>query len=163
MTIQLHIVVLAVLAVAAVLALVFAHLRFTRTWALRQGKRNPRWTSLTYDKDDLPSWWVRGTLLLVSPILVLTLLASLVPFNPAYWVLTQHTGTIATLSNRFVDGTGDLTDQTYTLTLEGENLPLVVDDSRITGLKVGDHVTLTCSLQWVYAGADITNCYLRSF
>jgi hypothetical protein len=97
-----------------------------------------------------------GCVLLVTVI-------SLIPFAPKYWVLTEHNGTIATLSNRFVDGTGDITNTTYTLTLDGENTPLVVNDSRVTGLKVGQNVSLTCSLEWVYGGADRANCYLRSF
>lgn len=158
---QMHLIILPAVTLILVAALITAHYRFKRTWAARKGKRNPRWSPLDYTKDDLPSWWVRNVLLLFTPFLVIVTAILLFPFQPKYWLLTEHTGTIATLSNRFAAGSGDL--KTYTLTLKGENAPLVVNDSRITGLGIGQHVSLTCSLQWVYGGADITNCYLRSF
>jgi len=110
--------------------------------------------------------WMQFTGWLISVfggLAFVALVICLVPFQPKYWVLTEHNGSIATISNRFVDGTGDITESTYTLTLDGEDTPLVVSDSRITGLKVGQQVSLTCSLGWVYGGADVTNCYLRSF
>jgi len=158
-----HLIILPIATLILIVALAIAHYRFKRTWATKKGKRDPKYTALTYDPDCLPSWWVRGVLLIFTPILVVVTLIALVPFAPKYWVLTEHNGTIATLSNRFVGGTGDVTNTTYTLTLDGEDTPLVVDDSRVTGLKVGQDVSLTCSLGWVYGGADRANCYLRSF
>jgi len=105
------------------------------------------------------AWFTFGA----GALLLLGTIGALIPFNPTYWVLTQHTGTISTLSNRFVDGSGDLSGGTYTLTLDGDPTPLVVTDSRILGLEVGQKVDMTCSVEWVYGGADINNCYMRSF
>jgi hypothetical protein len=162
-TIQLHLIILTTLAVLFAAAAALGHLRFKKTWAEREGKRNPKWSMLTYDKEDLPSYWVRAFATGLAGFVVGIWLIALIPFNPAYWILTQHEGTVASISNRFVDGTGDISGGTYTLTLDGDPTPRIVTDSRILSLKVGDRVDLTCSLGWVYGGADTNNCYMRSF
>ena len=163
MTIQLHIIILALVTVALIAITLIASVRFKRQWALRKGTRHPRYSLLECDPETLPSWWVRLFGRILSTILLAAFVSSLFPFNPAYWVLTQHEGTIASISNRFVEGSGDISGRTYTLTLKGDQTPRVVTDPRILGLEVGDWVDLTCSLEWVYGGADRSNCYMRSF
>ena len=152
-----------ILTVAVLAFAVVANVVFQRSWAEKKGKRNPRWHYLEWEKDELPSWWFRGAASIIGGLFALGLVASLFPFAPQYWFLTSHTGTVATSSNRFVDGTGDLSGGTYTITLAGDPTPLVVTDSRILALQVGDEVSVTCSLQWVYGGADQNNCYMASF
>lgn len=161
--IQLHILILGALSLGFVAFAIPARLIYRRAWSLKKGKRNPNWVYLDYSKDDLPSWWISGAATIVGGALALGFVASLIPFAPKYWVLTETRGAIESISNRFVDGSGDISNSTYTLTLEGDPVPRVVTDSRILGLQVGDVVSLTCSLEWVYGGADRSNCYLRSF
>lgn len=116
-------------------------------------------TDWTHEGLALAAWTTFGVGL--TTLLVLTI--SLIPFSPKYWVLTEHTGELASISNRFVEGTGDVSGQTYTLTFVDDPTPRVITDSRILGLEAGDTVSLTCSLEWVYGGADRSNCYMRSF
>jgi hypothetical protein len=163
MTLQLHLIILGAVVVLLAVAAVLTSLRFRAAWAERKGKKHPEWTYKTWDRSDLPSFWFKWSAVGAASFMALVLVISLVPFNPTYWVLTQHQGIIASISNSFVDGTGDISGSTYTLTLEGDRTPRVVVDSRILGLEVGDRVDLTCSLEWVYGGADINNCYLHGF
>lgn len=163
MIFQLHLIVLLAVTAALFAASLVSHRWFRASWAKRAGKRNPNYSYVNNTKDDLPSFWIRGVAVALAAIMALVFIISLLPYSPRYWVLTQKTGTIETLSNRFVEGNGDLSGQTYTLTLKGDPTPHVVTDSRVLGLSTGDFVDLTCSLEWVYGGADTSNCYLRSF
>lgn len=163
MTLHLHIIILAFTTLGLGVTALIARTWFHKTWAEVEGKRNPKWSMLTYSKDDLPSFYVRAISTVFAMLAAFALIIALVPFNPSYWFLTQEGGTVATISNRFVEGTGDVSGQTYTMTLEGDATPRVITDSRVLGLATGDHVDLTCSLEWVYGGADRSNCYMRSF
>lgn len=159
MTLQLHIIILPI--VTLLLLAVGGALIFTY---YKVRKDSGRWRSI--HQEDWSHEWLAGLGWILSGFGALLLLATaiaLIPFNSSYWVLTQHDGAIASMSNRFVEGSGDITSQVFTITLDGESAPLVVDDSRIVGLQVGDDVSLTCALEWVYGGADQQNCYLRSF
>lgn len=99
----------------------------------------------------------------IGGLVILSLLVAAIPYQPKYWVLTETQGELVSISNRFASGTGDVSGVTYTITLVGDPTPRVVTDSRILGLSVGDEVSLTCSLEWVYGGADKSNCFLRDF
>lgn len=163
MTIQLHIIILGIMTLFLTTTVVFASRRFRRSWQQREGTKHPRFTYINWEKEDLPSYWARGVGICLAVVIFAAFVVSLAPFQPRYWVLSEQSGVIASISNRFNDGSGDLSGDTYTVTLEGDSTPRVVTDSRILGLHSGDQVDMTCSLEWVYGGADRSNCYLRSF
>lgn len=149
----LPIVTVVLLAVAGLLLWLYFRLR----------RDTGRWT-LIGEKD-----WTHGGLCLSGSILgsfggfaLITTLIMMVPFNPTYWTYNHVEGSVASVTNRFVGGTGDLSGD-YVLRLDGESGVFNVQDNRIQGVKIGDHVDLTCTVQWVYAGQDQNNCFIRSW
>lgn len=93
---------------------------------------------------------------------ILGTLILLIPFSPTYWTYNHVGGTVLSVSNRFVDGTGDLSSD-YVLRIQGQPGVYNVQDNRIQGITIGDPVDLTCTVQWVYAGQDQNNCFIRSW
>jgi hypothetical protein len=115
---------------------------------------------VSYTKDGLG---VAGVFVSVfAGIAILVTAVLLIPFNPKYWVYEHVDGTVASVSNRFVSGTGDLSSD-YVLRIDGQPGVFNVQDNRIQGVKIGDPVDLTCAVQWVYAGQDQNNCFIRSW
>jgi len=90
-------------------------------------------------------------------VLCLAVLAA--PYNPHYWFYDEHSGTIDRISNRFVDASGDVSSDTYVVTLDGK--ALTVDDPRILGYDVGESISLNCLPVWVYGGGDRYECKIR--
>lgn len=97
-----------------------------------------------------------------TAMLVISTLVALIPFNATYWTYNHVDGKVSSVSNRFVDGTGDLSGD-FVLKIAGHEGVYNVQDNRIQGVKIGDHVDLTCTVQWVYAGQDQNNCFIRSW
>lgn len=87
----------------------------------------------------------------------------MIPFNPTYWTYNHVYGTVSSVSNRFINGTGDLSDVDYVVSLKGMPGVYNVQDNRIQGVKIGGTVDLTCTVQWVYQGQDQNNCFIRSW
>lgn len=86
--------------------------------------------------------------------------AAAFPFDSKYYPLYSVSGKIETISNGFVDGSGDSTFLSYVVTLEGDDRPYRIDDPRITTLD-GKDVELLCTIGWVYQGADKWSCDIR--
>lgn len=117
-------------------------------------------STVFYTKDGLGVSAVFVSVFAGIAILVTAIL--LVPFSPKYWVYEHVEGTVASVLNRFVSGTGDLSND-YVLRIDGQPGVFNVQDNRIQGVKIGDPVDLTCTVQWVYAGQDQNNCFIRSW
>jgi hypothetical protein len=100
---------------------------------------------------------------LVSVLILVLMAVSFFPYQGKYLVITQHSGTINSISNRFVDASGDVSDGVYVVKLDGDRTPYVVQDARVLSVKTGDKVDLACTLTYVYAGADRTDCYIASY
>lgn len=83
-----------------------------------------------------------------------------IPFDGKYYPLYSVSGTVETISNGFVDGSGDSTFLSYVVTLEGDERPYLIDDPRITTLD-GQEIELLCTIGWVYQGADKWTCDIR--
>jgi hypothetical protein len=98
----------------------------------------------------------------IALILIITNLCVLFPYQAKYLTYTEHQGIVNTVTNRFNDGTGNLSGNLI-LTLKNSTVPLVVTDDRLQSVKVGQYVDLTCSIAFTYGGADETDCFIRSF
>lgn len=98
-------------------------------------------------------WVFGGIALLVSLVL-------LIPYNPTYWMVYEKSGTVEAVSNRLVDGSGDLTNTSYLVEL-GDGTSVVLDDPRVLNTE-GTEISLTCTVEWVYLSADRLNCTVRS-
>lgn len=84
---------------------------------------------------------------------------ALVPFQSKYQVLYSATGEVASVDATFnVDG-GDITNN-YIVTLAGDPILYRLSDPRAALLD--GPVTLTCTAEWVYAGADRINCVIAN-
>lgn len=55
----------------------------------------------------------------------------------------------------------DAVNTTFAISLEGEAGIIVSTDQRLLAYGEGDAVTLTCSYEWVYGGADVKHCILK--
>jgi dolichol kinase len=94
-----------------------------------------------------------------AAVTLLALLIMLIPFDGKYFMINERTGTVATVSNQFVNGTGDSTSQSFIVTLEGNKTPYELTDNRASVLD-GKDVTLVCTTEFVYMGADRENCVI---
>lgn len=88
---------------------------------------------------------------------VLTWLALLIPFQPIYHHWYSTSGTVESVTNTFESGSGELSAG-YVVELDSVERPLVFTDSRI--LSASGEVEVTCSVEWVPAGADRLNCWI---
>lgn len=111
--------------------------------------------------DFLDSW--RGfcafLAIIFTSIAVIATLISMVPFSAKYWTINYVSGTVASASNQFTDGTGNLVGD-YIITLDGDSTQYLATDSRLTTVRPGDHVDMACTVQWNYGGVDSNNCDL---
>lgn len=142
-----------VLVAAAVFAFVMAH---------RAMSKPSPW--VYHNRSWMDSGWSLAAIFgaVFAGVMVVVVLVMFIPFNAKYLTFNHVEGTIQSVSNRFVDGTGDLSSD-FALRLDGEPGVYSVQDSRIQGVKTGDHVDLTCTVEWVYAGEDKNNCFIRSW
>lgn len=97
--------------------------------------------------------WVIGGITLICAV------CALIPFNAKYWNLYETSGTVQSVSNRFVDASGDLT-RGYLIELDNGQ-QMVLSDSRVLNLE-GKKASFTCSYEWVYQSQDRLNCTIRS-
>ena len=81
---------------------------------------------------------------------------SLVPFDAKYHQLYRVTGEVTGVSNVLTEDGGDLT-RTPVLSLDTVDRDITMSDPRAVNLQ-GQTVDLTCSVEWVYQGADRYNC-----
>lgn len=109
--------------------------------------------------------WVEGPfvgMFVVGWIAALTggicLFFILVPFNPTYWNDYRVEGRITSVSNTWTEDGGNLA-RTPVVTLDTVDRPLVIDDPRTVKLE-GRDVSLTCTIDWHYRGADAYTCRL---
>ena len=82
------------------------------------------------------------------------------PYDIKYHQFYRVSGTIETVSNKFIDGSGELTGRTV-IYLEGDDTPYVTSSSRLTSLQGAD-VDLTCTIAWEPYGLDTIYCGLAS-
>jgi hypothetical protein len=87
---------------------------------------------------------------------VVVWLVLLVPYQAKYHFLYHVDGTVASVSNVLTEASGELTQQPI-VTLDGIDASFAVNDSRAVTLTDRD-VTLLCSIEFVYLGADRYNC-----
>ena len=111
-------------------------------------------------RDFVPELFV--AVFLVGGIAVLMggifLFGILVPFNPNYWDDYRVEGRITSVSNTWTEDSGNMA-RTPVVTLDTVDRPLVIDDPRTVKLE-GRDVTLTCTIDWHYRGADAYTCRL---
>lgn len=81
---------------------------------------------------------------------------SLVPFDAKYHQLYRVTGEVTGVSNVLTEDGGDLT-RTPVLSIDTVDRDITMSDPRAVNLQ-GQTVDLTCSIEWVYQGADRYNC-----
>ena len=140
--IRLELVILALVLIPLIAALWFG------IWHGRKYKEYGMWSSLG------------GALAVASSIggaiIAIALVVCLIPFQPHYWFYEEHAGQIESISNRFLDASGDLSAGTYVLSVGGESL--VVEDPRVLNYAVGDDIALNCLPIWVYGAADRIYC-----
>ena len=84
------------------------------------------------------------------------LFAILVPFNPTYWDDYRVEGRVTSVSNTWTEDSGNMA-WTPVVTLDTIDRPLVIDDPRAVFLD-GYDVSLTCTIDWHYRGADAYTC-----
>ena len=84
----------------------------------------------------------------------------LVPFNPAYWDDYRVEGRITSVSNTWTEDGGNMA-RTPVVTLDTIDRPLVIDDPRTVQLE-GRDVSLTCTIDWHYRGADAYTCRIAN-
>ena len=89
---------------------------------------------------------------------LITLIFTAFPYNPHYWFMEKHSGTVVAVSNQFDNGSGDNSKKEYVVELEGDSIPYLTRDSRILSFKSGDTLNLNCTNNWVYGGSDTTTC-----
>jgi hypothetical protein len=136
------------------------------TWlAFILAARAHKRSSGRFANDWIDSGWAFGAIMgsIFSGVLLIVTVVILIPFNAKYWTYDHVAGTVASVTNRFVSGTGDLSGGDYVLGIAGQPGVYNVQDDRIQGVNVGGRVDLTCTVQWVYAGQDQNNCFIRSW
>ena len=103
-----------------------------------------------------------GAFLLVGTgVGLFTLIFTAFPYNPHYWFMEEHSGTVVSVSNQFDKGSGDNSKKEYVVELEGDSIPYITQDSRILSFKPGDTLNLNCANNWVYGGSDTTSCNIN--
>lgn len=117
------------------------------------------WHGRKYREYDM--WSGTGVVLTVvggafAAVAAAALVICLIPFQPHYWFYEEHAGQIESISNRFIDASGDLSAGTYVLSVGGASL--VVEDPRVLNYAVGDDISLNCLPTWVYGAADRIYC-----
>lgn len=148
--IRIELIILPSVALAAIVAAFLFHW-LARRWVDRKQPRP------FYHDRPSDSGWFLGAIFswIIAGVLLPVTLVAAFPLSPHYWFYEQKSGQIESLSNRFVDASGDLSSS-YVITLDGK--PLVVEDQRILTYEVGDSITLNCLPTWVYGAADRYYC-----
>lgn len=93
--------------------------------------------------------------IVVGGFILIGWLISLIPYDAKYHHLYRYEAEVVSVSNVLTEGGGDLTRVPVVMTDDG--IQLVVEDPRIVDLE-GEDVMFTCSIEWVYQGADRYNC-----
>ena len=83
-------------------------------------------------------------------------LGALAPFNPDVWTIKATEGTVTNVSNTFQEGSGDISVG-YVVQLDTLEDTVVVEDPRILN-ENGNHVSLSCTTEWVPYAQDRLNC-----
>lgn len=104
-------------------------------------------------------WFTFGFGVIAAGVFALTL----IPFQPKYWdwyVVEAH---VEKVTNKFTDGSGDITTS-YVLNLAGSNVPVVSNDQRASQIE-GKDVTLLCNVSWIDFGnsADQWTCSIKEY
>jgi hypothetical protein len=89
-----------------------------------------------------------------------TLIGSLIafiPYDSKYHVLYRASGDVDSVEATFNVDDGDITNN-YLLRFEGDDNVYRLSDPRAGQLSGA--VSLTCSIEWVYAGSDRINCVI---
>lgn len=109
------------------------------------------------DGDDL-SGFMLGTIMfgIVGGIGIVVSIVLLIPFDEKYHHFYRLSGVIHIESNRFDDGTGDIT-RVLVGYVDGYDDPVLLDDSRLMTYD-GQNVDLTCTIAWEPYGLDKTIC-----
>lgn len=87
-------------------------------------------------------------------------LVMLWPYSGEYHRIYQVHGNVTTVSNVLTDASGDITRQPV-LELDTVDRSIVMNDPRAVNLE-GRDVTLTCTVNWVYASADRYACNIHT-
>lgn len=103
----------------------------------------------------LASWFLGAFTLLAVGIWVVMC----IPFDGKYWEIYKRSGEVTSVTNQWAGGSGDSTYRAYLVRLAGDPQSYVLDDPRASQLK-GHEATLTCTVEFVYMGADRWNCVI---
>lgn len=98
-----------------------------------------------------------------SIIFIVVFIAGLAPFNPKYWMITPETGTVTKIQTQTVlTGSNSNSQLTPRFVLALDNgMQVIMDDPRVQSVKVGDSISLNCTVEFIYAGKDKVNCILN--
>lgn len=91
-------------------------------------------------------------------LLGIALIIGYVPFQGKYHYLYETQGNVVSVSNVFTESGGDLT-RVPVIVLDSVTRPITVKDPRIVEM-VGQNITLSCTIDWVWAGADKLDCWI---
>lgn len=132
----------------AVGLIVVSVLLFLLDWWLDDGYRDSGWAL---------GGFLTGAFAIIA---VLVNLALFIPYQGKYLTIEHPSGTVATTSYKggvVIDGDSGTV---YVLTLKGSPTQYIVNDDRATAYKVGDQISMACTLQWNYGAKDQWNCSL---
>lgn len=82
----------------------------------------------------------------------------LAPFQSQYHHWYSANGEVTSVTNVFEGGSGEMSPG-YVVEVDSVEQPLLFTDPRVLRSQ-GEHLTITCSLEWVPSGADRLNCWI---
>jgi len=127
-------------------------------------KDRPRYSYYPDSSEGAPVWWVTAVIAAGIGLLVaIAQVLMMIPYDAKYWSWYEVTGTVEEITNRtLVLGEDDIT-QDFIVHVTGSDLPLRMNDPRITSLE-GETVTLLCGVSWESYGeaADKWSCDIRT-
>ena len=132
----------------------------TRTWDMDRSERVTFFEGKAADAKKVSRlMWLIPAGVLVFAGLMWAL--SAIPYRATYLQSYAVTGTVESVSDQFVSGTGDASYGERVVTVAGLPQAFIVDNPRILAFHTGDSIALTCEVGWVYRNSDRWTCDLR--
>lgn len=93
-------------------------------------------------------------------VMVVGFAVAMFPYQPKYWQMYEVDTTVESVTNTFVDSSGDIASVPI-VQLTGVDRPVEVKDPRVLNLK-GRDVSFACTMHWHYQAADTYQCKIRN-
>lgn len=117
-------------------------------------------TAALHRRDPYSDWGFTAAFCIAFSIgMGLGLVVSLFPFQPKYWFITQHEGTVTSIETRSSSNEDDIVTL-FSVGIDSMDQNVLTSDPRFLDVEIGDELAVACSIEWVYAGKDIINCVL---